>query len=134
MPAAKQIYGAANAPNAFLSISFCLRFWSRAGCEIFGANLLDDEGLTGIFDKLIGVEEEKPLNAWEAGRINAALCMSIDKIAGSNFARLLRYYKTLGIMKAVKTKPSGICAFDEENLLPDSFRKVIEKECLPEAF
>ena len=106
--------------------------------EIFGANLLDDEGLTGIFDKLIGVEEEKPFECVGSRQeINAALCMSIDKIAGSGnpLPRLLRYYKTLGYYESCKDEAEWhLRFFDEENLLPDSFRKVIEKECLPEAF
>lgn len=100
--------------------------------EIFGSNLLDDEDLVGIFNKLIGVEEEKPFECVGSRQeANAALCMSIGKIEGSGkpLPCLLRYYKNLGNYKSCKDAADmHLRFFDEENLLPDSFMKIIKKE------
>lgn len=106
--------------------------------KIFGANLLDDRGLAGIFDKLIGAEEEKPFECVGSRQeANAALCMSIDKIesSGNPLPGLLRYYKTLEYYESYKNAADRhLRFFDDKNLLPDSFMKIIKKECLPEAF
>lgn len=106
--------------------------------EIFGAELLDDVSLSGIFDKLTGVAEEKPFECVGSREdVNAALCLSIDRIEGSGapLPRLLSYYKSLENYKSYGAAAGEhLRLYNEENLLPDSFKEIIKNECFDRSF
>lgn len=62
---------------------------------IFGYNLLNNDNLLLTFNKLIGLEPEKPFECvGTCGEVNTALCMTIRSFEGSQdeLPYLLRYY------------------------------------------
>lgn len=93
--------------------------------KIFGDNLLDNKSLKNIFDKLIGLEPEKPFECvGTCEEVNAAICMAINKLEKENrtIPELYDYYKSLDSYKDYSDNKNNLLRFfDEENLIPYEF-------------
>ena len=105
--------------------------------DIFGSNMLEDEKLTSIFDKLIGLAPEKPFECvGTRDEINAAICMAIKKWDEQNkqLPKLYRYYKSTRLyqlyMGAKKSKYFEY--YNDENSVPAEFTDRIKSLMLNE--
>lgn len=101
--------------------------------EIFGKNLLDDKEMEGYFLQLVGLTDEKPFECvGSRNEINTAVTAAIRQLETENkrLPYLFEVYKKTGLFD--KYKNAGNIYenyFDEENLLPEKFRKLLLKEC-----
>jgi hypothetical protein len=64
--------------------------------RIFGRNLLEDNGLTGILEQLTGFDQEKPFECvGTIGEVNAALQFLLSKSPEKGMPVLLKHYASL---------------------------------------
>lgn len=93
--------------------------------KIFGKNMLDDMGLKLIFDKLIGIEEEKPFECvGSRDEVNASLIYIIKN--NINDGTLIKYYKTLNMPNNNDLELIAN-SYDDKNNLPDRFIPYIKE-------
>lgn len=101
--------------------------------EIFGHNMLEDEEMMKYFQQLIGVEKEKPFECvGSRDEINTAICLTIDEMKKNKvkLPLLFEYYMKTGFYKSYEnTECPYFTHFDEENLLPEEFEKILRKAC-----
>ena len=101
--------------------------------RIFGKNLLDDKEMEEYFRQLIGLTDEKPFECvGSRNEINTAVSMAIKKLEGNveKLPYLFEIYKTTPLYEQYKNAPNMYESyFDEENLLPEKFKKLLLKEC-----
>ncbi len=93
--------------------------------EIFGDNMLNNESLIPIFDKLIGVEPEKPFECvGTCDEVNTAICMVIRQLEAENkkLPILYQYYKTLLLYTLYSEAENPYLRYyNEENSVPEPF-------------
>jgi len=98
--------------------------------SIFGKNMLNDSGLMSVFEKLIGLQQEKPFECvGSCDEVNAALQELIRQYEShhTSLPELIRYYKVLGITN--KYDVSEMCSsYDENNHVPERFVQIIKNE------
>ena len=96
--------------------------------NIFNKDLFDDKNLLPIFNKLIGIDAEKPFECvGTIEEVNAALVLTIRKQASENLPFLLNYYKNSlqnKIYKDIEIKEL-LNNFDENNFLESEFLELI---------
>lgn len=101
--------------------------------KIFGANLLDDENMEGFFRQLIGLTPEKPFECvGSRNEINTAVSAAIKRLEAENapLPYLFRVYRQTELYEDYKDRENCYEGFfDSENLLPESFRKLLLAEC-----
>jgi hypothetical protein len=97
--------------------------------EIFGRNMADDESLIPTLDKLIGASPEKPFECvGSRNEVNFAICAAIKK--SDKLPRLYEYYKTTPLYEKYSSQQNPYDEYyDRQNLLPEKFRKIVEREC-----
>lgn len=105
--------------------------------DIFGSNMLEDEKLIPIFDKLIGEEPEKPFECvGTRDELNVAICMAIRKWEkeGLILPLLYRYYKGKSLYRTYKDKDTGqyFKYYNEENSVPAVFVQKLKNQMLDE--
>lgn len=93
---------------------------------IFGSNMLDDESMIPVFDKLIGETAEKPFECvGTRGELNTAICMAISKweAQGKKLPKLYQYYKQKRLyqMYVGKNPDDYLKYYNEENSVPTQF-------------
>lgn len=94
--------------------------------EIFGSDMLNNESLLPIFDKLIGLEPEKPFECvGTCDEVNTAISMVIRQKEAGNEAlpKLYQYYRNTRLYP-LYVNPSDSSYFDyynEENCVPQEF-------------
>ncbi len=93
--------------------------------EIFGVDMLNDESLIPVFDKLVGVVPEKPFECvGTCDEANTAVCMTIHRLKQERrgLPKLYEYYRNKGLYteNSVKNNPYGRY-FNEENQVPEEF-------------
>lgn len=102
-------------------------------CRIFGKNLLDEKSMEGYFTQLIGLCDEKPFECVGSRKeINTAICMAIKRLEEENekLPYLYELYKKTDYYKEYKdAKNEFIGYYDNENLVPEKFNKLLLKEC-----
>ncbi len=102
--------------------------------EIFGTDMLEDPRMLTYFAQLIGLTEEKPFECvGSRDEINTAICMTVDHMNrdGEPLPYLLKYYMTTGLYeKYHRDKCPYDDYYDEENLLPEPFEKIVRAGCL----
>ena len=102
--------------------------------QMFGADMLNDSSLTGTLEQLVGIQEEKPFECvGSRSEINAAIAMTIGRMErdGEELPALLRYYRQSSLYEAHARRDHGYFTYyDNENLLPEEFEKVLRRECL----
>lgn len=93
--------------------------------EIFGADMLEDETMIPIFEKLIGLVPEKPFECvGTCDEANTAVCMTIDRLLSGNekLPALYRYYQEKGLFAKNKREENPyIKYYNEENQVPEEF-------------
>lgn len=97
--------------------------------EIFGRNMADDESLIPTLDKLIGASPEKPFECvGSRNEVNFAICAAIKK--SDKLPRLYEYYKTTPLYEKYSSQQNPYDEYyDRQNLLPEKFRNIVEREC-----
>lgn len=94
--------------------------------RIFGRDMLDDIALKPIFDKLTGIEPEKPFECvGSRDEVNSALSELIRRYGDRPLPALLGYYKSLNRPKA-EDLGALTRAFDTNNCVPQRFVGVIK--------
>ncbi len=97
--------------------------------EIFKKDLLDDKSLKEIFEKLVGIQPEKPFECvGSRGEINAALQESLRqyKNKDQSLPYLLDYYQDFcDIEYDINTY---LTYYDNNNLIPSPFYKILKSK------
>lgn len=95
--------------------------------KIFGKNLFEEEKMLDIMYQLIGISEEKPFECvGSRDEINTALCMAVRKNK-EKLPYLLREYAKTDLYKTYKDRKNVYKDYyNEENLLPLHFEKIIK--------
>ncbi len=101
--------------------------------EIFGRNMLEDEEMMKYFDQLIGVEKEKPFECvGSRDEINTAICLTIDEMkkSGTALPLLFEHYMETGLFMSYEDRECPYFThYDQENLLPEEFEKILKEAC-----
>ncbi|MDE6426375.1 MAG: hypothetical protein K2K89_09635 [Ruminococcus sp.] len=99
---------------------------------IFGKDLLNDKSMTEYFTELIGKSEHKPFECvGSVDEVNLAVSLAIRKRDGEKLPLLFERYKEQGFYNPenLDEKYNEYCKyFSSENLLPESFRKILLNE------
>ena len=101
---------------------------------VFGRDMLNDEAMLEYFIELIGQSEHKPFECvGSIDEVNLAVSLAIRKLEneGAELPLLFREYKKRGLYRPelLDSLNAECCgSFNEENLLPDEFRKILTKE------
>ncbi len=102
--------------------------------EVFGKDMLNDPQMLEYFIELIGQSEHKPFECvGSIDEVNLAVSLAIRRIEqeGEKLPLLFEEYKLRGLyhpedIDALNKECCG--SFNEENLLPDEFRKILKNE------
>lgn len=101
--------------------------------EIFGTDMLEDASMTDCFDKLTGLQSEKPFECVGSRQeVNAAICLTIEEMdaAGEPLPLLLKRYKELPLYEAnFAHRHDYDRYYDREHLLPEEFLRILTEEC-----
>jgi hypothetical protein len=94
--------------------------------QIFGKDLLNDENLIMIFDKLIGIAPEKPFECvGTCDEVNTAICMAIKNYEAGNLPipKLYHYYKSKELYASYINQKENlyISFYNDENSVPSEF-------------
>lgn len=93
--------------------------------EIFGSDMLNDEHLIPIFDKLVGVVPEKPFECvGTCDEVNMAINMVIARLEAEQkkLPKLYEYYKGLPLYQRYSSTENPYLSFyNEENSVPSGF-------------
>jgi hypothetical protein len=94
--------------------------------DIFGNNMLNNENLIPIFDKLIGIAPEKPFECvGTCDEVNTAICMAIHRYQseGSEIPKLYEYYRNKDLYSNYFNKKENpyIKFYNDENQVPQEF-------------
>ena len=101
---------------------------------IFGKNLLNDPSMFSYFDELTGQSLHKPFECvGSVDEVNLAVSLGIRKReeSGENIPLLFRHYTEKGLYhpELIDAENEKYCNhFDENNLLPDTFREILRNE------
>ncbi len=102
-------------------------------CEIFGTDMLEDKEMEEIMLQLIGQAEEKPFECvGSRDEVNTAICMTIAQMEerGETLPRLLQTYKQTTFYEKYSGQENAFfTSFEEENLLPEVFEKLVRDNC-----
>lgn len=102
-------------------------------CEIFGADMVNDESMIPVMEQLIGVVDEKPFECvGSREEVNTAICMTIADLErkGEELPVLFRHYRTLPQYEVYSHRENVFfTAYEEENLLPEKFAELIRINC-----
>ncbi|MCM1162202.1 MAG: hypothetical protein NC412_13400 [Roseburia sp.] len=103
-------------------------------CEIFDRDMLEDKEMIPIMEQLIGMVEEKPFECvGSREEVNTAISMTIAAMEQEKkpLPRLLAHYKETPLYTEYKEKENPYFTYyEEENLLPEQFAKLIRDNCL----
>lgn len=102
-------------------------------CEIFGADMVNDEKMIPVMEQLIGVVDEKPFECvGSRDEVNTAICMTIADLEGrgEELPVLLRHYRTLPQYEEYSRRDNlFFTGYDEENLLPEKYAELVRENC-----
>lgn len=99
--------------------------------DIFGKNMLDDINSKDNFEKLVGLQKEKPFECVGSRyEVNLALQMTIQNSLKDKkeLPALLKYYKEKNI--DIIDDKDFLSEFDEKNSLPIDFSNILKKKVL----
>ena len=95
--------------------------------------MLEDASMEDCFDKLTGLQREKPFECvGSRHEVNAAICLTIEQMeaAGEPLPLLLKRYKELPLYEAnFAHRHDYDRYYDGEHLLPEEFLKILTEEC-----
>lgn len=102
--------------------------------EIFGRDMLNDPAMTEYFTELIGQSEHKPFECvGSVSEVNLAVSLTINRLMkkGTELPLLFDKYVELGLYHAEgleKLRENCCRYYNEQNLLPEKFEKILKKE------
>lgn len=103
---------------------------------IFGKNIFEDESLWETLEQLTGIQEEKPFECVGSRReVNTALFLTAEHLEKEGKplpALLAAYRKTPQYKEARQIGDIFSDYFDEENLVPAPWKKLVRKRCCKE--
>jgi len=101
--------------------------------EIFHTDMLNDASMQQTFEKLIGLQNEKPFECvGSRDEVNAAVCLTIEQIEKEkkNLPLLLRWYKQQPIYDSSFPKRHIYDSYyDNHHLLQEEFLELLSQEC-----
>lgn len=101
--------------------------------EIFGKDLTDDRSMQADFEKLTGIQEEKPFECVGSRKeVNAAICLTIERLEaqGEPLPALLSWYQKQPLYAAsFPHRHDYERYYDPHHLLPEEFLQILSKEC-----
>lgn len=101
--------------------------------EIFGRDLTDDPALQDDFEKLTGIQEEKPFECvGSRDEVNAAVCLTIERMeaAGEPLPALLSWYRSHPVYeRSFPMRHAYDRYYDPSHLLPEPFLRLLTDEC-----
>lgn len=104
---------------------------------IFGKNIFEDVSLWETLERLTGIQEEKPFECVGSRReVNTALLLTAERLEkeGKPLPALLAAYRKTPQYKAAQQLGDIFSDyFDEENLVPALWKKLVRKRCCGEA-
>lgn len=104
--------------------------------EIFGTDMVNNPEMIGYMDQLTGVVDEKPFECvGSREEVNMACCLVIRRLlaAGRELPVLYRHYVDNGqFEKYSRIKNEFFTYFEEENLVPEEFVKLVRENCCME--
>ena len=102
--------------------------------EIFGNDMVNDMTMKDVLDELIGMVEEKPFECvGSRDEVNTAICLTIARLQkdGKELPKLFEYYMTTPMyMEYAHKECEYFDNFNQENLLPEKFKKLIYDEVI----
>lgn len=102
--------------------------------EIFGRDMLNDPAMTEYFTELIGQSEHKPFECvGSVNEVNLAVSLTINRLMkqGTELPFLLDEYVKSGLYhpEGLEKLREKFCRYyNEQNLLPEKFEKILRKE------
>lgn len=117
----------------FVSLILSPFLSDNALTDIFGRDLLNDESMSGYFTELIGKSDHKPFECvGSVDEVNLAVSLAIQRreASGQKLPLLFENYrKNFYSPEDHETEYKQYCRyFNNENLLPESFREILLNE------
>lgn len=101
--------------------------------EIFGRDLTDDISMQDDFEKLTGIQEEKPFECvGSRSEVNAAICLTIEQMEakGEALPALFSWYQKQPLYAAsFPHRKNYTHYYDAHHLLPTEFLQILSDEC-----
>ncbi len=101
--------------------------------KIFGKDLTDDRSMQADFEKLTGIQEEKPFECvGSRSEVNAAICLSIEQLTsrGEPLPALLAWYQEQPLYAvSFPHRHDYEHYYDPQHLLTEEFLQILSKEC-----
>lgn len=101
--------------------------------EIFGTDLLNDASMQDDFEKLIGLQDEKPFECvGSRDEVNAAICQTIEQMEEKQetLPLLFAWYKKQNIYEqAFPSRHAYDNYYETSHLLPAEFLQILSEEC-----
>ncbi len=101
--------------------------------EIFGTDMTEDPDMKEDFEKLTGIQEEKPFECvGSRDEVNAAICLAIERMEreGESLPLLLSWYREQPAYKAAfPNRHAYERYYDPAHLLPEEFLHLLSDEC-----
>ena len=101
--------------------------------EIFGTDMLNDPSMQNDFEKLTGLQDEKPFECvGSRDEVNAAICQTIERMEqdGEALPLLFSWYKEQSIYELSLAHCHDYdIHYDENHLLPAEFLTILKEEC-----
>ncbi len=102
--------------------------------RIFGRDMLEDEALYPLLEKLTGLLEEKPFECvGSREEVNTAIALTIQRLEREKepLPKLLERYKKTGLYGRYHRHGERLLRyFDEENLVPEPWKSLVRERCL----
>lgn len=101
--------------------------------EIFGTDLTENPDMKGDFEKLTGIQEEKPFECvGSRDEVNAAVCLTIERMEkeGEPLPALFDWYRRQPVCSlAFPGRHAYDHYYDPAHLLPEEFLRLLTDEC-----
>lgn len=101
--------------------------------EIFGTDMLNDRSMQDHFEKLIGMQSEKPFECvGSRDEVNAAICLTIERMekTGEALPALFAWYRRQPVYAAsFPNRHAYDRYYDSAHLLPAEFLHILSEEC-----
>lgn len=101
--------------------------------EIFGTDMLNDTEMREHFEKLTGIQSEKPFECvGSRDEVNAAICLTIERMErdGEPLPELLAWYRRQPVYEcSFAHRHDYDRYYDGAHLLPPQFLRILSKEC-----
>lgn len=101
--------------------------------EIFGSDMTDDLSMHDHFEKLIGMQSEKPFECvGSRDEVNAAVCLTIERMEkeGERLPALFAWYREQPLYAAsFASRHAYDRYYDSTHLIPEEFLHILSEEC-----